>query len=116
MAEFIDGTIEDGLKTAGAEDVTAKYRNGSRKAEFQGGTYLRPTVVWCESFQHPLANKEFLCPYASVVEVPQAKMLEQIGPSLAVTASEEPICSSIFDCGTSTTLAYGQRNSRLASG
>ena len=46
----------------------------------------RPTIVQCDSFSHPLANKEFLCPYASVVEVPQARMLEQIGYSLAVTA------------------------------
>jgi acyl-CoA reductase-like NAD-dependent aldehyde dehydrogenase len=86
MAEFIDGSIEDGLKTPGAIDATAKYRGGPRKAEFEGGTYLRPTIVKCDSFSHPLANKEFLCPYASVVEVPQAKMLEQIGYSLAVTA------------------------------
>jgi hypothetical protein len=86
MAEFIDATIEDGLKTSGAEDMTAKYRNGPRKAEFEGGTYMRPTIVLCDSFNHPLANKEFLCPYASVIEVPQSKMLEQIGPSLAVTA------------------------------
>jgi hypothetical protein len=33
-----------------------------------------------------LANREFLFPYASVVQVPQAEMLKQIGPSLAVTA------------------------------
>jgi hypothetical protein len=35
---------------------------------------------------HPLANREFLFPYASVVELPQAQMLQQMGPSLAVTA------------------------------
>jgi hypothetical protein len=86
MAEFIDGTIEEGLTVPGAEDITAKYRNGPRKAQFEGGIYLRPTIVFCDSFAHPLANKEFLCPYASVVEVAQAKMLQQIGPSLAVTA------------------------------
>ena len=86
MAEFIDGTIEQGLQTPGAEDVTAKYRRGPRKVEFEGGVYLRPTIVHCDSFNHPLANKEFLCPYASVVEVRQADMLQQIGPSLAVTA------------------------------
>ena len=51
-----------------------------------GGTYLRPTIVYCNSFEHPLANREFLCPYASVVEVPQADMLNQIGESLVVTA------------------------------
>jgi len=86
MAEFIDTQIEEGLKTPGAEDVTAKFRNGPRKVELDGGVYLRPTIVRCDSFQHPLANKEFLCPYASVVEVPQDKMLEQIGYSLAVSA------------------------------
>ena len=47
---------------------------------------MRPTIVLCDSFAHPLANREFLCPYASVVRVPQAEMLTRIGPSLAVTA------------------------------
>ena len=35
---------------------------------------------------HPLANREFLCPYASVVEVPQSEMLKKIGPTLVVSA------------------------------
>ncbi len=86
MADFIDAQIEDGLKTPGATDVTAKYRNGPRKVTFDGGVYMRPTIVLCDSFAHPLANKEFLCPYASVVQVPQSEMLKQIGYSLAVTA------------------------------
>jgi hypothetical protein len=86
MAEYIDSAIEQDLKTAGAEDVTAKYRNGPRKVEFEGRVYVRPTIVRCDSFAHPLANREFLCPYASVVEVPQSDMLKQIGPSLVVTA------------------------------
>jgi hypothetical protein len=92
MAEYIDGAIEQDLKTAGAAEVTAKYRNGPRKVQFEGGTYLRPTIVRCDSFAHPLANREFLCPYASVVEVPQAEMLKQIGPSLVVTAiTKDPV-------------------------
>jgi acyl-CoA reductase-like NAD-dependent aldehyde dehydrogenase len=86
MAAFIDSAIDEGLKTPGATEVTAKYRNGPRKAEFEGGLYLRPTVVLCDSFAHPLSNKEFLCPYASVVQVPQNEMLGQIGESLVVTA------------------------------
>jgi acyl-CoA reductase-like NAD-dependent aldehyde dehydrogenase len=86
MAEFIDGAIEQGLKEPGAEDVTAKYRNGPRKAELNGGVYMRPTIVHCNSFQHPLSNREYMCPFASVVQVPQADMLAQIGPSLVVTA------------------------------
>lgn len=86
MAEYIDAQIEAGLKALGAEDATAKHRHGPRKVVFEGGTYLRPTIVRCDSFQHPLANREFLCPYASVVQVPQGEMLSQIGYSLAVTA------------------------------
>ena len=86
MADFIDAQIEDGLKTPGATDVTAKYRNGPRKVEFEGGVYLRPTIVQCDSFAHPLANKEYLCPYASVVTCPQAEVLDQIGYSLSVSA------------------------------
>ncbi|MEI6465041.1 MAG: aldehyde dehydrogenase, partial [Verrucomicrobiota bacterium] len=53
---------------------------------FEGGIYIRPTIVRCDSFAHPLANKEYLFPYAAVVTCPQAKMLELIGPSLVVTA------------------------------
>src|SRR4051812_29012364 len=86
MADFIDAQIEDGLKTPGATDATAKYRNGPRKAEYEGGVYLRPTIVQCDSFAHPLANKEYLCPYASVVQCPQSEMLEKIGYSLSVSA------------------------------
>jgi acyl-CoA reductase-like NAD-dependent aldehyde dehydrogenase len=107
MADFIDAQIEDGLKVPGAADVTAKYRTPiaskgdslapaegeragvrgtPRKVTFDGGVYLRPTIVLCDSFAHPLANKEFLCPYASVVQVPQSAMLKQIGYSLAVSA------------------------------
>jgi acyl-CoA reductase-like NAD-dependent aldehyde dehydrogenase len=85
MADFIEGAIEDGLKTPGATDVTAKYRNGSRKVTLDGGTFVRPSIVQCDSFQHPLANREFLCPYASVVQVPQGEMLQQIGYTLAAS-------------------------------
>lgn len=86
MAEFIDAAIEAGLQTPGATDVTAKYRGGPRKVEFEGGVYLRPTIALCDSFEHPLANREYLCPYASVVEVAQKDVLAKIGPSLVVTA------------------------------
>ena len=86
MADFIDAQIEDGLKTPGAEDVTAKYRGGPRKVVQDGGTFMRPTIVRCDSFEHPLSNKEFLCPYASVVTCPQSEMLSKIGYTLACSA------------------------------
>ncbi len=86
MADLIDSAIEQDLKVPGATECTAKYRNTPRKVNFEGGTYLTPTIVLCSSLAHPLANREFLFPYASVVEIPQAEMLKQIGPSLVVTA------------------------------
>lgn len=86
MADAIDASIEEGLRVPGATDVTAQYRRGGRKTAFEGAVYLKPTVVRCDAFSHPLANREFLFPYASVVTVPQAEMLRQIGPSLVVTA------------------------------
>ncbi|MGE3309278.1 MAG: aldehyde dehydrogenase family protein [Limisphaerales bacterium] len=86
MADYIDAQIEEGLKTPGAEDVTAKYRGGPRKVVSEGGTYMRPTIVRCDSFQHPLANREFLCPYASVVTASPSEVLHQIGYTLACTA------------------------------
>jgi len=92
MAEGINLMIEEGLRTTGAKEVTASYRSGSRHIVFQGGVYLQPTIVLCDSFAHPLANREFLFPYASVVQVPQGEMLKQIGPSLAVTAiTSDPV-------------------------
>jgi hypothetical protein len=89
MAESIDALIEEGLREPGATDVTARHRNGPRKVALAGGVYLRPTIVQCDSFAHPLANREFLFPFASVTQVPQSEVLKQIGPSLAVTAITE---------------------------
>ncbi len=84
MAEMIDEVIESELD--GAEEMTAEFRQGARRAEIESSNFLSPTIVFCPSFDHALANREFLFPFASVVEVPQEKMLETIGPSLVVTA------------------------------
>ena len=86
MADFIEGQIEEGLKPPGAEDVTARYRGGPRKVSSEAGTFMRPTIVRCDSFAHPLANREFLCPYASVVTCPQSEVLKHIGYTLACSA------------------------------
>jgi hypothetical protein len=86
MAEFIHDAIEQDITVPGAVELTAKYRQGDRKVTLDGGSFLQPTLVRCESWSHPLANREFLFPYASLVEVPQDKMLELIGPSLVVSA------------------------------
>ena len=53
--------------------------------EWNGCTYLLPTIVEC-GVDHPLANREYLFPFASVVEIAQDRLPEAMGPSLAVMA------------------------------
>jgi len=86
MAEMMDDAIEAGLKTPGARNASAPYQTGGRRVERSGSTYLLPTVLSCASMSHPLANREFLFPFASVVNVPTNEMVESMGPSLVVTA------------------------------
>ena len=54
--------------------MTAAHRAGPRLAVVDGCTYLLPTVVLCESADHPLANREFLFPFAAVVKVTPDEM------------------------------------------
>ena len=86
IAKLIDGELESGLDRNAVRDVTARYRQGGRLAVYQGCSYLLPTIVLCDSPEHPLANREFLFPYASVVPVSQAEIPRALGPSLVVTA------------------------------
>ena len=56
-----------------------------RTTEADGCWFVLPTVVYCESPEHPLASAEYLFPFASVVEAPQDEILPKMGPSLVVT-------------------------------
>ena len=81
VAARINAIIEQGLNEPGARDVTAAYRDGERLVSWNGCSYLLPTIIQCD-VDHPLANKEFLFPFASVVKANPA----EITPSLVVTA------------------------------
>jgi acyl-CoA reductase-like NAD-dependent aldehyde dehydrogenase len=75
MSAMIDADME------GARDVIGR----ERCVEWNGCTYLLPTIVEC-AVDHPLANREYLFPFASVVEIAQDRLPEAMGPSLAVMA------------------------------
>jgi acyl-CoA reductase-like NAD-dependent aldehyde dehydrogenase len=85
VAARINAIIEQGLTEPGARDVTAAYRDGERLANWNNCSYLLPTVIRSEA-DHPLAMKEFLFPFASVVQVAQDQIASQLGPTLVVTA------------------------------
>jgi acyl-CoA reductase-like NAD-dependent aldehyde dehydrogenase len=81
VAQGIDAAIERGLAQGGAEDITARLRSGPRLVTFDGGTYLLPTVIYCDDLEHPLANQEYL--------FPTGQLCASLGPSLGVTALTE---------------------------
>ncbi len=95
VARRINDQIEAGLAEPGAEDVTARYRTGPRLVEKDGSTYLQPTIVHCTSSSHPLANREFLFPFAAVVDLSSdeaATLPVALGPTLALTAlTKDPV-------------------------
>ncbi|MDQ3071027.1 MAG: aldehyde dehydrogenase family protein [Acidobacteriota bacterium] len=112
VAARISGQIDAGLSEDGAEDVTAKYRKGSRLVEQHGATYLLPTVVRCDSSQHALANREFLFPFVSVVEMTPEEAAAApacFGPTLVVTALTD-------DAGTTSRLLGSDLVGRLNLG
>ena len=85
-AEAISNSIDADLGAAGVTDVTAKYRDGSRLIKQGLADYLLPTIVHSASEETAIAKKEFMFPFATVVECPEAKMLEAMGPTLVCTA------------------------------
>ena len=84
-AHGISSLIDLHLKEPGATELTT----GDRVVELDGCTFLRPTVIWCEDPEHPLANIEFPFPFVSVVEVPPANLVESMGATLVATAVTE---------------------------
>ena len=77
---MLDSRLGDGASGARCLTVT------DRAVEVEDSLYLRPALVHCTDRDHPLAKTEFLFPYASIVEIPQAEAVDYMGPSLVVAA------------------------------
>jgi acyl-CoA reductase-like NAD-dependent aldehyde dehydrogenase len=80
QAQGIWAAIAKDLESPGTQHLTA--RHGPRLVERERCAYLRPVVAHCNSPEEPIAKKEFMFPFVTVVQCPQAKMLEAIGPTL----------------------------------
>lgn len=87
QADGISALIDQDLKEPGVTDMTAKF--GSRLVKKERCDYLRPTVIHCDSPDAAIAKKEFMFPFCTVVQCPQEKMLEKIGPTLVCSALTE---------------------------
>jgi acyl-CoA reductase-like NAD-dependent aldehyde dehydrogenase len=84
QAEAISADIDNALKEPGVKDVTARF--GSRLVQKERCGYLRPTVILCDSPERAVAKKEYMFPFVTVVQCPQEKMIESIGPTLVCSA------------------------------
>ncbi len=68
-------------------DVTAAHRGGGSRVVKEGrAEYLLPTVVHCTSPDAAIANKEYMFPFVTVVDCPEAEMIGRIGPTLVCSA------------------------------
>lgn len=84
QADAISADIDNDLKADGVHDMTAKY--GPRLVKKERCDYLRPTVILCDSPEPAIARKEYMFPFCTVVQCPQDRMLEKIGPTLVCSA------------------------------
>jgi len=85
-ADSISRAIDADLQGPGAVDVTAAYRESPRVVKDRRAEYLLPTVVHCTSPDAAIARKEYMFPFVTVVDCPENRMLEQIGPTLVCSA------------------------------
>ena len=83
MATGTYAMVEQDLAESGVTDMTADY--GEKLIEKEHCAYLRPMVVHADSPERGVAMKEYMFPFVSVVECPQAEMLRRIGPTLVGT-------------------------------
>jgi len=98
-AEAISQAIDADLKAPGVTDVTARARDGGRVVKQGRAAYLLPTIVHCESPEAAIAKKEYMFPFATVVECPESRMMDAIGPTLVCTAitCHEPFRRQLLD-------------------
>ena len=87
MANAVNGDIDNALQEDGVTDLTAKY--GSRLVEKERCAYLRPTVMHSANADTAMSKKEYMFPFVTVVECPEDKMLEKIGPTLVCSLVSE---------------------------
>lgn len=86
MPELLSTMIDNELKAPGAEDLTEQRRRSPRLVQKGRCGWVLPTIIGCEDREHSLANREFLFPYAAVVECPVADIPDAIGPTLVASA------------------------------
>ncbi len=84
MAQSVWQMIESDLREEGVTDMTVAY--GPHLVEHERCAYLRPMVVHSQTPDTEVAGREYMFPFATVVNCPQDQMLSKIGSTLVCTA------------------------------
>jgi acyl-CoA reductase-like NAD-dependent aldehyde dehydrogenase len=87
--EAIDNHIAADCELPGVVDVTAKKRPGPRRLPHERYDFLLPTVLHVNSPESPAAHREYMFPFVSVIECPQERMIDAVGPTLVATVLTE---------------------------
>ena len=104
-ARAISAAVDEQLASPGAEDVSLRLRGSDR---VDGGRLL-PTIVRCDDPAHALAQREYPFPFAAVVEVAPAALVEWLHPTLAATwiGAEGELVSALRASGRIARLTVG---------
>jgi acyl-CoA reductase-like NAD-dependent aldehyde dehydrogenase len=86
VADAISQAIDADLEAPGVTDVTARYRDAGRVVKNGRAEFLLPTIVHSASSAAAISYKEYMFPFATVVECPQDQMISAIGPTLVCSA------------------------------
>jgi hypothetical protein len=86
VAPAISQAVDADLQTPGVTEVSANYRDGSRVVKDGRAEFLLPTIVHSTSPDAAIVRKEYMFPFATVVECPQDRMIDAIGPTLVCSA------------------------------
>jgi acyl-CoA reductase-like NAD-dependent aldehyde dehydrogenase len=87
VADAISASIDADVQTPGVADVTAALRAGAPRLVKAGrADYLLPTVLHADSPDAPAATREYMFPFVTVVQCPEARMIEAMGPTLVCSA------------------------------
>ena len=84
MATGTWGMVQQDLQDSGVKDMTVGF--GERLVERPHCAYLRPVIAHANSPECPIAAKEYMFPFSSVVKCPQKDMVNKIGSTLVCTA------------------------------
>jgi acyl-CoA reductase-like NAD-dependent aldehyde dehydrogenase len=98
MAKSVWQMLEKDLKDEGVTDLTSKY--GDRLVEQERCAYLRPVIAHADSPDREIVKKEYMFPFATVVQCPQSQMLQKIGPTLVgtVITGDKAFAQAATDC------------------